>query len=79
MAQQLGPLVEAATVRAKSAWPVIQGLCEVNPEATVMSIDGISAFDQISKAAMLDGLFSRCGRKAIPSVRLFHISPSVYI
>ena len=44
-----------------------------------MSIDGISAFDQISRAAMLDGLFSRCGGKAIPFVRMFYSSPSVYI
>ena len=58
---------------------MIQGLCEVNPAATVMSIDGISAYDQISRAAMLDGLYSRCGGKAIPFVRMFYSSPSVYI
>ena len=89
MAQQLGPQVEAATAPFQYALStragsecvahVIQGLCEVNPEATVMSIDGISAFDQISRAAMLDGLFSRCGGKAIPFVRMFYSSPSVYI
>ena len=89
MAQQLGPQVEAATAPFQYALSsragsecvahVIQGLCEVNPEATVMLIDGISAFDQISRAAMLDGLFSRCGVKAIPFVRMFYSSPSVYI
>ena len=40
---------------------VIQGLTELNPEATVLSIDGMSAYDQISRAAMMDGLFSLCG------------------
>ena len=86
MAQQLGPQVEAATASFQYAFStragsecvahVIQGLCEVNPEATVMLIDGISAFDQISRAAMLDGLFSRKGH---PFVRMFCSSPSVYI
>ena len=44
-----------------------------------MSIDGLSAYDQISRAAMMDGLYSRCGGKAIPFVRMFYGSPSKYI
>ena len=58
---------------------VIQGLTELKPEATVLSIDGISAYDQISRAAMMDGLFSLCGGEAVPFVRLFHGSPSTYM
>ena len=89
VAQQLGPSVEAATApyqyvlstRAGSECiaHVIQGLTELNPEATVLSIDGISAHDQISRAAMMDGLFSLCGGEAVPFVRLFYGSPSTYM
>ena len=50
----------------------IQGLTELNPEATVLSIDGISAYDQISRAAMMDGFLSLCGGEAVPFVRLFY-------
>ena len=35
-----------------------------------MSIDGISVYDQISSAAMLDGLYTHCGGETIP----FHCS-----
>ena len=86
VAQQLGPSVEAATTLYQYALStsagsecvahVIQGLTELNPEATVLSIDGISAYDQISRAAMIDGLFSLCGGEVVPFVRLFHGSPS---
>ena len=43
-----------------------------------MSIDGISAHDQISRAAMLDGKCTHCG-ETIPFVRMFYGSPSTYI
>ena len=43
-----------------------------------MSNDGISAYDQISRAAMLDG-HTHCGGEAIPFVRMFNGSPSTYI
>ena len=66
VAQQLAPQVESATAPFQYALStragsecvahVIQGLSELNPDSTVMSIDGISACDQISRAAMLDGL-----------------------
>ena len=51
---QLGPSIEAAIappVCSLHAWciaHVIQCLIELNPEATVLSIDGISAYDHIS-------------------------------
>ena len=89
MAQQLGPQVESAMAPFQYALStrggsecvayVIQGLSELNPDSTVMSIDGISAYDQISRAAMLDGLYTHCGGETIPFVRMFHGSPSTYV
>ena len=35
---------------------VVQALTEANPETTVVSFDGVSAFDLISREAMLNGL-----------------------
>ena len=43
-----------------------------DPEATVLSIDGISAFDLVSRAAMLRGLSGVSGgQRAIPFVTMF--------
>ena len=88
IAQQLGPQVETATAPFQYALStragsecvahVIQGLCEVNPDSTVMSIDGLSAYDQISRAAMMDGLYSPLRRQG-HSVRVDVGSPSKYI
>ena len=36
----------------------IQSLTELDPLATVLSVDGIGAFDLIARAAMSDGLLS---------------------
>ena len=89
MAQQLGPQVESATAPFQYALStragsecvahVIQGLSEWNPDSTGMSIDGISAHDQISRAAMLDGLYIHCGGETIPFVRTFYRSPSTHV
>ena len=64
MSQQFGLQVEAATAPYQYALStragnervahLMLGLCELNPDSTVMSIDGISACDQTSRAAMLD-------------------------
>ena len=57
----------------------IQSLTDLDNHATVMSIDGISAFDLISRAAMLDGLSNvRGGVSVLPFVRQFHTEPSQY-
>ena len=84
MAQQLGTAVESATapyqyaLRTRAGCECIahalQGLCDVDPNATIISIGGIGAFDQISRAAMVEG-----GGQAIPFVRLFHGSPSSHL
>ena len=59
---------------------ILQGLTEMNPEATVTSIDGVSAYDLISKESMLTGLRNVMGgNAALPYVRLFYGRPSVYV
>ena len=58
---------------------VLQGLCELDDHCTVTSIDGTSAYDLVSRAAMLDGLLNRVGGKALPFVRMFYGSPSSYM
>ena len=51
-----------------------------NPQATVISIDGLGAFNQISQTAMLDGLLNvgHCGA-VLPFVRMFYGAPSSYL
>ena len=89
MAQQLGPSVEAATSPFQCALSTpaggecvahaLQGICEVNPNTTILSIDGISTFDAVSRVAMLDGLHTLVGGEALPFVRMFHGTPLSYI
>ena len=62
MAQQLGPAVVASTFPFQYAMTTragcecvahaLQALSESDPEATIVSIDGVSAFDLISRGAM---------------------------
>ena len=55
-------------------------MTELDPEATITTIDGISAFDSISRRAMLLGLDRVAGgRQALPFVRLFYSEPSAYL
>ena len=57
-----------------------QALTDADPEATVLSIDGIGAFDLISRAAMLTALKAAPGcDRALPFVRQFYGRPSSYI
>ena len=90
MARQLAEPVKAATAPFQFALSTragcecvahaLQGLTETDPEATVLSIDGISAFDLVSRAAMLRGLSGVIGgERAIPFVRMFYGEPSVYL
>ena len=65
VAQQLGKAVEHATAPFQHALSTragcecvahaLQAVSELDPEATVVSVDGISAFDFISRRAMLSG------------------------
>ena len=90
LAQQLGPAVEGATAPFQYALStkagcecvshVVQALTEADPETTVVSIDGVSAFDLISREAMLEGLMRvDGGSAALPFVRLFYGRPSQYL
>ena len=56
----------------------LQGLTEIDPEVTVTSIDGLGAFDMISRGAMLQGL--RCvSGAALPLTRMFYGGTSEYL
>ena len=65
MSQQLMSEVQLATAPfqyalatksgCESIAHALQGLTELNPRTTVTSIDGISAYDLISRQAMLEG------------------------
>ena len=66
MAQQFSAQVEVATsphqyalktkAGCESVAHILQVLTELDEEATVISVDGIGAFDLISKNAMMSGL-----------------------
>ena len=88
MARQLAESVKSATAPVQFALSTKAGcecvahalhcLTETDPEATVLPIDGISAFDLVSRAAMLRGLSGvEGGEEAIPFVRMFYGEPSV--
>ena len=87
ISQQLAPAVERATSPHQYAMTtragcecvahVLQGLTEVDPEATVTSIDGVGAFDLISRRAMLQGLRG-VDDAVLPFARLFYGQQSQY-
>ena len=64
------PLHDAMTTCAgtECAAHALQALTEINPEATVMSLDGISAFDLFSRKSMLEAL---CRMPGVAFVRMF--------
>ena len=73
------PYQHALTTRSgcESVAHVLQGL---NREATVMSVDGVGAFDLISRSAMLTGLRDAPGcDSALPFVLQFYGRPSKYV
>ena len=87
ISQQLSSAVESATAPFQYALSiragcecvahVLQALCEVDERATIMSIDGISAYDLISRRAMLSGLAQvDGGREVLPFVKSFYGAPS---
>ena len=87
MAQQVSKNAEKATAPFQHALSTlagcecvahaVQALTDLNPEATVVSIDGIGAFDLISRNAMLEGLLQmENGDQVLPFVRNFHGRPS---
>ena len=55
-------------------------MTELDPRATVLSVDGIGAFDLIARAAMLDGLLTVDGGDSVlPFVLQFYSEPSQYL
>ena len=90
IAQQLSPAVATATAPFQYALTTrtgcecvshtLQAICDLDEDANVTSVDGISACDTISRRAMLQGL-ERVpgGLAASPFVRLFYSEPSAYI
>ena len=55
----------------------LEELSELDRNTTIISIDGIGAYDQISWAAMLDRLMNVArGSQALPFVRMFYGAPS---
>ena len=90
ISQQISKAVEQATspfqhaLSTKSGGECIahslQALTDLDPRATVLSIDGIGAFDIISRGAMLDGLRSVAGGDSVlPFVVQFYGNPSSYL
>ena len=76
MSQQMMEKVRAVA----NASHALQVLTEIDPRATVMSIDGISAFDLFSRQAMLQGLMDLDGgSSALSFVALFCGTPSSYL
>ena len=57
---------------------VLQGITDLDSRATVTSIDGISAFDLISRSAMMKGIQKVHGA-AVPFVSMFYVTASTYL
>ena len=88
--QQLSPAVQVATAPFQYALSTkaggeciahaLQVLTDLNPRTTILSIDGVGAFDLISRGAMLNGLRSvPGGDSALPFVVQFYGNPSSYL
>jgi hypothetical protein len=59
---------------------MVRAITEERPTATLLSIDGIGAFDYVSRAAMLGKLRTLPGARAmLPFLRLSYAQPSHYV
>ena len=66
--------------RAQSASLTYYKRTELDPRATIMSIDGVGAFDLISRKSMLEALMEmESGSQVLPFVRMFYGSHSTYL
>ena len=82
--QQITPAVDVATTPFQCALStregtecVSQAITDLDPSATVMSIDGVGAFDLVSRTSMLRGLQGvEGGGSVLPFVRQFYGGPS---
>ena len=58
----------------------LQLTTELDPSQTILSVDGIGAYDHVSRASMLQGLrHTPHAQDALPFVRLFYSQPSTYL
>ena len=88
MDQQLSPAMERATRPHQYAMTTkagceciahaLQGLTKIDPEATIISINGVGGFDLISRRAMLEG-FREVSSEAVPFARMFCGQASEYL
>ena len=90
ISQQIAPAVEVATAPYQFALStragtecvahVLQSMSDVDPLATVVSIDGVGAFDLVSRSSMLRGLLGVEGGGAVlPFVRQIYGGPSSFL
>ena len=86
MAQQLSKVVERCTapykyaMSSKAGTECIAHALQTLTESTVVSTDGVGAYDTISRKAMLEALARMPGgAAALPFVRFFHGQPSQYL
>ena len=90
MAKQMAVRVEAATAPfqyalttkagCESVAHILQSMTDQDERATIVSIDGVGAYDLISRNAMLEGLAAvPGGDRLLPFVRHFYGSPSTYL
>ena len=90
IAKQVSSAVESATSPFQFALStkagcecvahIIQSLTDTDAETTVVSVDGVGAFDLISRNSMLQGLLSlEQGDQILPFVRQFYGRPSTHI
>ena len=90
LAQELSSHFEAATAPFQYALTTrsgcecvahaVQALTDADPSTTVLSVDGVGAFDMISRSAMLQGLKDAPGcERALSFVLQFYGRPFTYV
>ena len=90
LAQQLKDAVQLATTLFQFALStkagseciahVAQALTDMDANATLLSVDGIGAFDLVSRGAMMRGLMDvEGGGSVLPFVRQFYGTPSILV
>ena len=58
----------------------LRTLSELNETTKILSVDGVGAFDLISRSAMMQGLVDMPGGvKVLPFVRVFYGTPSQFL
>ena len=64
----------------EAAARAVRALCERDPRATVVSIDGVGAYDHVHRASMLGGLANDTAlAPLLPFARLFYAEHSTYL